>query len=390
MDSRDSTVQYLRDMAKRAYRLIRGREELWREAVMRWCETDLVDRDIIPFPSRDLTRDERMVVLAAVYHVHNDGLPSVAPWGEAEFSDGVDECGVPTWFAEFAERLPFAALIEKVKRRLPAEDYWKVEGFVEEFEMELQTPVAGIDPATRELNSRYPLVHKAGLNPLPARFPKPCGNWKTGCWPVEKANPAAVVQWLDYLAGGERNPLSFGAWWQDTRHSALPTAVEDYLHDAFWAVTELARHNGWHDVPVKPQGKRSLDEVRHDLLRLKDWIEARIAESAGIAPAAAGDTRPIAEVQTVDLETELKPLELALALLVNHPEWTDTRIAAAVGVSRTTLYKPSWEKYQKAREAIRATRDELPKGAKGKESGRIEAWDSDNDSDARGDTFGDD
>lgn len=79
----------------------------------------------------------------------------------------------------------------------------------------------------------------------------------------------------------------------------------------------------------------------------------------------------------VDLGDVLEPLEKALALLVKHPDWSDTQIAKAAGVSRTTLYKETWLKYQQAREALQSGRNAMPRGEKRGESGSMEAWDSD-------------
>lgn len=47
-----------------------------------------------------------------------------------------------------------------------------------------------------------------------------------------------------------------------------------------------------------------------------------------------------------DLPAEAK----ALALLIKHPEWPDTRIASEIGISRTSLYR--FENFCKAREAM--------------------------------------
>jgi len=62
----------------------------------------------------------------------------------------------------------------------------------------------------------------------------------------------------------------------------------------------------------------------------------------------------------------------ALALLVEHPDWTDTDIAKAIGVNRTTLYK--WGKFKKAKEALKQGKNKYPRGSKNGESGEIEAW----------------
>ena len=69
--------------------------------------------------------------------------------------------------------------------------------------------------------------------------------------------------------------------------------------------------------------------------------------------------------------------EKALALLVNNPKLSDTQIATAVGVNRTTLYKPNWWRYRNARKALKSGRDDLARGSKDRDTGRIEAWKAD-------------
>ena len=62
----------------------------------------------------------------------------------------------------------------------------------------------------------------------------------------------------------------------------------------------------------------------------------------------------------------------AIALLKDHPDWTVTKIAETIGVSRTTPY--SWEDFKKAKEAMEQGRCDIPRGSKDKD-GNMEAWD---------------
>lgn len=57
---------------------------------------------------------------------------------------------------------------------------------------------------------------------------------------------------------------------------------------------------------------------------------------------------------------ELGPVERALAILVKHPDWSIARITNAVGVHRNTIYKPTWETFRKAKEALDAGKSEFP------------------------------
>jgi hypothetical protein len=70
---------------------------------------------------------------------------------------------------------------------------------------------------------------------------------------------------------------------------------------------------------------------------------------------------------------------LALAMLVEHPDWSDTKIAKAVGVNRTTLY--DWPNFKKAKEALKQGKKELPRGSKNGETGDMEAWGADTSAD---------
>jgi hypothetical protein len=62
----------------------------------------------------------------------------------------------------------------------------------------------------------------------------------------------------------------------------------------------------------------------------------------------------------------------ALAVLADHPDWTNTAIAEAAGVVRTSLYR--FPRFMQAREVQERERLEKPRGSKGKD-GTIEAFD---------------
>jgi hypothetical protein len=75
---------------------------------------------------------------------------------------------------------------------------------------------------------------------------------------------------------------------------------------------------------------------------------------------------PESELATIGKEAR------ALALLTEHPEWTDAKIAQNVPCNRTSLYR--FEKYRAARELLEQGRMKIPHGSKSKEHG-VEAWD---------------
>lgn len=63
---------------------------------------------------------------------------------------------------------------------------------------------------------------------------------------------------------------------------------------------------------------------------------------------------------------------LALAMLAEHPDWTDKKIAKEIGISRTTLY--TWPDFKKAKEILKQERKRLLKGSKNSKTGELEAW----------------
>ncbi|MCI0629275.1 MAG: hypothetical protein L0Y44_01310 [Phycisphaerales bacterium] len=69
----------------------------------------------------------------------------------------------------------------------------------------------------------------------------------------------------------------------------------------------------------------------------------------------------------------------AVALLVQHPEWTDSQIAEAVGCARTSLYR--WPKFTISRAALEQGRGGIATGRKDAQTGDLEAWDEDEDQD---------
>jgi hypothetical protein len=65
--------------------------------------------------------------------------------------------------------------------------------------------------------------------------------------------------------------------------------------------------------------------------------------------AIADTLKALAQAKPGAAKDAASPESRALALLIEHPDWTDTDIAKAVGVHRTTLY--DWPKFKMARKA---------------------------------------
>ena len=61
-----------------------------------------------------------------------------------------------------------------------------------------------------------------------------------------------------------------------------------------------------------------------------------------------------------------------LAILVEHQDWSDTKIAEAAGISRTTLY--DYPEFKTARKVQKQNKGKIPRGRKDQE-GNIEAFD---------------
>ncbi len=87
-------------------------------------------------------------------------------------------------------------------------------------------------------------------------------------------------------------------------------------------------------------------------------------------PAAAAQAEQVSDEPADDDSKE----DRALMFLVAHPGWSNVRIAKEVGCSRTSLNR--MPRFMKARAALKATKQEAPKGRKSPD-GSVEAWDGD-------------
>ena len=99
---------------------------------------------------------------------------------------------------------------------------------------------------------------------------------------------------------------------------------------------------------------------------------------ADLSPDEPADAPAPAAAPTTVIEPEPEPEpelpftkeERALATLVAHPDWTVTKIAKVVGVSRTTVY--GWPKFMAAVKVRESGRADLPRGSR--DAGNFEAW----------------
>ena len=73
-----------------------------------------------------------------------------------------------------------------------------------------------------------------------------------------------------------------------------------------------------------------------------------------------------------DQRLTLSKEALAVAALVEHPDWTHKEIAKAAGCHKHSLYR--MKQYMGARAAIQQAKADMPRGSKSKD-GEMESWD---------------
>lgn len=180
--------------------------------------------------------------------------------------------------------------------------------------------------------------------------------------------------WL-YPAYGESK---LNAWYTAALATAVASDQVTLLNPGLSAVKQLAEQLVEEARGAASDGRDRdcLEDTRQRLdAEILDLERARraVAMASKIPPAdpPAADDPPAAQDNALELQ------DRALALLVRHPEWSDSKIAKTVGVSRTTLYKPSWLAYQRARETLRAGKQAMPRGSKDAETRSVEAWETD-------------
>jgi len=81
---------------------------------------------------------------------------------------------------------------------------------------------------------------------------------------------------------------------------------------------------------------------------------------------------PSDQAKPSDEQPELALEGRALALLVDHPDWSTTRIAKRLGCSRSSLYR--MRHFQFARAKLKESKADLPSGFKDRKTGQMDAW----------------
>jgi hypothetical protein len=118
------------------------------------------------------------------------------------------------------------------------------------------------------------------------------------------------------------------------------------------------------------------DKLKRQALRLIEILE-RAIPYLGAKPAKEHIQTEFASTKqnSVNLKSQpeiLSPKAKAIAALIDHPEWPDTKIAEAAGINRTTLY--NYPDFKYARKVQKQRKGEIPHGSKDQE-GTIEATD---------------
>ena len=173
--------------------------------------------------------------------------------------------------------------------------------------------------------------------------------------------PAELLVWLDRQADRHLSVLrpdrckvvadGANTGTADVTYRVSPEAILE--HQRICASDILYAHD-WLDanpipgIPERPVGLESEADGSEAM------TERIVAEYSKLrrALAAVGP----AEGAT---ETSLGAEEKAIAALVAHPEWSDTKIAEHAGCHRTSLYR--WPLYVAAREAQQSSRQERPR-----------------------------
>ncbi|MBE3039527.1 MAG: hypothetical protein IMZ62_12030 [Chloroflexi bacterium] len=123
----------------------------------------------------------------------------------------------------------------------------------------------------------------------------------------------------------------------------------------------------WNNVFVAGCCAEAVEWVRDDLAELR-----RALPEAGPAPTHSDS--PDAKKDRSLADSAPSMAALAIAVLTDHPDWTNKQIAAAVGCHVKTLSR--WPLIRVARAAIREGKAGVARGSKSNK-GNVEAWEPD-------------
>ena len=136
-------------------------------------------------------------------------------------------------------------------------------------------------------------------------------------------------------------------------------------HALHWQMLSQRHYGRPHEFgTLEPRGQN--ESRKAFLLRAQAWCQMYLA---GASPELEPDTPP---AQSQGDDSQMSGEARALAVLTDHPDWTDKRIAEEAGVHPKTLYR--YERYKTARQMLKDSgRAGLPRGFKTGD-GDIEAY----------------
>ncbi len=218
-------------------------------------------------------------------------------------------------------------------------------------------------------------------NPAPPADPllladdTPCieGHWPDGTpWRMMKpADPAPPAPESPVTPGElkARIEATSGRWIDQAPAAYATWAQREVVW--WWANAERIRQTLKNARPVPampgpfPASSADHNEGLHAAGLLSRWL-VELEGPRASPPAPSAESPAVPALSTLGKEAR------ALALLMDHPEWTDAEIARNVPCNRTSIYR--FGKYMEARELLEKGRMEKPRGSKSKD-GDVEAWD---------------
>lgn len=148
----------------------------------------------------------------------------------------------------------------------------------------------------------------------------------------------------------------------------LPEGIQDGSWDAMLTSFTVTDKKPAGDSKIVWAG---LLEMMEEANRVSKALPFHIDEDdRNLRAAAKGKT---AATDKMSLSKEAR----AIAALMDHPEWTDKRIAEAAGCSRQSLYE--MPHFVMAKEILKKGKKGVPKGTKDRH-GNVEAWREDDES----------
>lgn len=295
----------------------------------------------------------------------DDSSPEFRKWQEKVDAYRERAVVVRSMISEFITKTGSAVKLQDYQSDTEIEEIQRsLDLFQQSLELELRSVRYGNDPVA----SRFPMLSSRGAKPN--RLPV---GWSEAAWP-QKLTVEAVKQFLEWiLLCYETSDAGRKPEWRER------VANSGRYRKKIYTLRELLRllaSETGQQIPSQPPPEDA------DFEFALDWISEAISMLTKIAPDGGLGVGVSAE-EEVELQADnlnsiessgiqLKGESKALALLVQHPDWTNKKIAEEVGCSRTTVYK--WKNFMSARKAIAGS---IPRGSKNGKTGGIEAVDPD-------------